>query len=156
MWFLPVWTRQGHTKEKPQCENGKTKAMSGGIADTTSSSYRNIDKKQSVAHSARTLARSGENSASQWASNWSKAMPDQVHLCLSLPPKYSVANAVGRWKGQAAIRIHREDLGRRRNFTGLRFWARGYCVSTVGFEAAVIRQYIRNQEEQEKRAEQLA
>jgi hypothetical protein len=49
MWFLPVWTRQGHTKEKPQCANGTTKAMSGGIADTTSSSYRNIGKKQSLA-----------------------------------------------------------------------------------------------------------
>jgi REP-associated tyrosine transposase len=84
------------------------------------------------------------------------AMPDHVHLCLSIPPKYSVANAVGRLKGQAAIRIHREYLGRTRNFTGRRFWARGYCVSTVGFEEAVIRQYIRNQEEQEKRAEQLA
>jgi putative transposase len=84
------------------------------------------------------------------------AMPDHVHLCLSIPPKYSGANAVGRLKGKAAIRIHREYLGRTRNFTGLHFWARGYCVSTVGFEEAVIRQYIRNQEEQEKRAEQLA
>ena len=84
------------------------------------------------------------------------AMPDHVHLCLSIPPKYSVANAVGRLKGKAAIRIHREYLGRTRNFTGLHFWARGYCVSTVGFEEAVIRQYIRNQEEQEKRAEPLA
>ena len=68
----------------------------------------------------------------------------------------TVANAVGRLQGKAAIRIHREYLGRTRNFTGLHFWARGYCVSTVGFEEAVIRQYIRNQEEREKRAEQLA
>jgi putative transposase len=83
-------------------------------------------------------------------------MPDHGHLCLSIPPKYSVANAVGRLQGKAAIRMHREYLGRTRNFTGLHFWARGYCVSTVGFEEAVIRQYIRNQEEQEKRAEQLA
>ena len=61
-----------------------------------------------------------------------------------------------RLKGKAAIRIHREYLGRTRHFTGLHFWARGYCVSTVGFDEAVIRQYIRHQEEQEKRAEQLA
>lgn len=60
------------------------------------------------------------------------AMPDHVHLCLSIPPKYSVANAVGRLKGKSAIRIHREYLGRVRNFTGLHFWARGSCVSTVG------------------------
>ena len=59
-------------------------------------------------------------------------------------------------QGKAAIRMHRAYLGRTRNFTGLHFWARGYCVSTVGFEEAVIRQYIRNQEEQEKRAEPLA
>jgi len=84
------------------------------------------------------------------------AMPDHVPLCLSIPPKSSGANAVGRLKGKAAIRMHREYLGRTRNFTGLHCWARGYCVSTVGFEEAVIRQYIRNQEEQEKRAEQLA
>jgi putative transposase len=84
------------------------------------------------------------------------AMPDQVHVCLSIPPTYSVANAVGRLKGKAAIRMHRAYLGRTRNFTGLHCWARGYCVSTVGFDEAVIRQSIRNQEEQEKRAEQLA
>ena len=84
------------------------------------------------------------------------AMPDPVHLCLSIPPKYSAANAVGRLKGKAAIRLHREYLGRTRNFTGLHCWARGYCVRTVGFEEAGIRQSIRNQEAQEKRAAQLA
>ena len=83
-------------------------------------------------------------------------MPDQVHVCLSMPPKYRVANAVGRLKGKAAIRIHRAYLGRTRHFTGLHVGARGYCVSPVGFQQAVIRQYIRNQEEQEKRAEQRA
>src|SRR5262249_17287212 len=71
------------------------------------------------------------------------AMPDHMHWCLSIPPKYSVANAVGRLKGKAAIRMEREYLGRTRNWTELHVWARGYCVSTVGFEEAVIRQYIR-------------
>ncbi len=84
------------------------------------------------------------------------AMPDHVHLCLSIPPKYSVANTVGFLKGKAAIRIHREFLGRERNFTGYHFWARGYCVSTLGLDEQVIREYIRNQEEDEKRQEQLA
>jgi hypothetical protein len=78
------------------------------------------------------------------------------HLCLSLPPTSSVANAVGRVKGKAASRMPRAYLGRTRNVTGLHFWARGYGVRTVGFEAAVIRQDIRQQEEQEKRAEHLA
>ena len=83
------------------------------------------------------------------------ALPDQVHLCLSIPPKYSVTNTVGFLKGKSAIRIHREFLGRERNFTGLHFWARGYCVSTVGLDEQTIREYIRNQEEEEKRLEQL-
>ncbi len=83
-------------------------------------------------------------------------MPDYVYLCLRIPPKYSVANAVGRLQGQAALRIHRAYLGRTRHFTGLHCWARGYCVRTVGFDEAVIRHYSRNQEEQEKRAEQRA
>ena len=60
------------------------------------------------------------------------AMPDHVHLCLSILPKYSVATAIGRLKGKSAIRIHREYLGRKRNFTGFHCWAKGYCVSTVG------------------------
>ena len=83
------------------------------------------------------------------------AMPDHVHLWLSIPPKYSVANTVGWLKGKAAIRIHRECLGRERNFTGLHFWARGYCVSTVGLDEQVMREYIRNQEQEEKRQEEL-
>jgi putative transposase len=83
------------------------------------------------------------------------AMSDHVHLCLSIPPKFSVANTVGFLKGKSAIRIHREYLGQKRNFTGFHFWARGYCVSTVGLDEAVIREYIRNQDEAEKRQEQL-
>jgi len=84
------------------------------------------------------------------------AMADHVHLCLSIPPKYSVANALGKLKGKSAIRIHREYLGRARSFTGFHFWARGYCVSTVGLDEARVREYIREQEEREKKEEQLA
>jgi putative transposase len=84
------------------------------------------------------------------------ARSDHVHMCLSIPPKYSVANTVGFLKGKSAIRIHREFLGRERNFTGYHFWARGYCVSTVGLDEETIRAYIRNQEEEEKRLEQLS
>jgi putative transposase len=83
------------------------------------------------------------------------ALPDHVHLCLSIPPKYSVANTIGFLKGKSAIRIHREFLGKDRNFTGYHFWARGYCVSTVGLDEQTIRDYIRKQEEEEKRQEQL-
>jgi len=83
------------------------------------------------------------------------AMVDHVHLCLSIPPKFSVANTAGFLKGKSAIRIHREYLGRQRNFTGFHFWARGYCVSTVGLDEQTVRAYIRTQEVEEKRQEQL-
>lgn len=83
------------------------------------------------------------------------AMSDHIHLCLSIPPKYSVAHIVGYLKGKSAIRIHREYMGRKQNFTGFHFWARGYCVSTVGLDEEKVRAYIRNQEEDEKREEQL-
>jgi len=77
-----------------------------------------------------------------------KAMSDHIHLCLSIPPKYSVSHVVGYLKGKSAIRIHRELLGERR-MTGLHFWAKGYCASTVGYDEAAIRQYIREQEERD-------
>jgi len=83
------------------------------------------------------------------------AMPDHVHLLLSVPPKLSVANTVGFVKGKSAIQIHRKFLGRQQNFTGFHFWARGYCVSTVGLDEEKIRAYILNQEEEEKRQEVL-
>jgi putative transposase len=83
------------------------------------------------------------------------AMSDHVHLCLSIPPKYSVAYTVGFLKGKSAIRIPREFLGRQRGMTGLHFWGRGYCVSTVGLDEQTVRDYIRHQEEEEKREEQM-
>jgi len=82
-------------------------------------------------------------------------MPDHVHLLLSVPPKFSLANTIGYVKGKSAIRIHCQYLGRERTFTGFHFWARGYCVSTVGLDEQKIRAYIRDQEEEEKRQEQL-
>ena len=83
------------------------------------------------------------------------ALSDYVHILLGIPPKFSVANTVGCLKGKSAIRIHREYLGRQRNVTGYHFWARGYCVSTVGLAEEVIRDYIRKQEADEKKQEKL-
>jgi putative transposase len=76
-------------------------------------------------------------------------MPDHIHMCLSIPPKYSVAFAIGFLKGKSAIRIHRELLKMRR-VTGLHFWSRGYCVSTVGLDEDTIIKYIREQESRER------
>lgn len=82
------------------------------------------------------------------------SMADHVHLCLSIPPKYSVAHTIGFVKGKSAVRIHR-DLLRERRMTGLHFWAPGYCVSTVGLDEQRIRQYIREQEQLETGQGQL-
>jgi putative transposase len=83
-----------------------------------------------------------------------RAMPDHIHLCLSIPPKYSVAHVVGFLKGKSAVRIHRELLNERR-MTGLHFWAKGYCVSTVGYDEETVRQYIRDQEGRDSRQMRL-
>ena len=76
------------------------------------------------------------------------SMPDHIHMCVSIPPKYSVAHTIGFLKGKSAVRIHRELL-RERRMSGLHFWATGYCVSTVGMDEGRIRQYIREQEKLE-------
>lgn len=72
---------------------------------------------------------------------------DHVHMLISIPPKYSVAEIVGFIKGKSAIAIARQFSGRQRNYNGERFWARGYAVSTVGFELEKIKEYIKNQEQ---------
>ena len=94
-------------------------------------------------------------SGTAWSWVEGHALSDHVHVLLGIPPKLSVANTVGFLKGKSAIRIHREYLGRPRNFTGYHFWARGYCVSTVGVAEEVIRDYIRKQEADEKKQEKL-
>ena len=81
--------------------------------------------------------------------------PDHVHVYLAIPPKYAVAQVVGYMKGKSAIHIARTFGGRVRNFTGEHFWARGYFVSTVGRDEEVIRKYIRRQEEEDRRVDQL-
>jgi putative transposase len=82
-------------------------------------------------------------------------MPDHVHMMISIPPKYAVSQVIGYIKGKSAIHIARVYGERRRNFVGQHFWARGYFVSTVGRDEATIREYIRNQEAEDKRQEQL-
>jgi len=80
---------------------------------------------------------------------------DHVHMLLSIPPKYAVSQVVGYIKGKSAIHLVRVYEGRRRNFTGQNFWARGYFVSTVGRDEAQIREYIQHQEAEDRRLEQL-
>ena len=80
---------------------------------------------------------------------------DHVHMLISIPPKYSVAQVVGFIKGKSAIHIARTYAGRRRNLTGQNFWARGYFVSTVGRDEKTVREYIKKQEAEDRRLDQL-
>ena len=80
---------------------------------------------------------------------------DHVHMLISIPPKYAVSQVVGYIKGKSAIHLARVYAERKRNFVGQHFWARGYFVSTVGRDEAVIREYIRHQEEEDHRLDQM-
>jgi len=82
-------------------------------------------------------------------------MPDHVHMMISIPPKYAVSQVVGYIKGKSAIHIARQYAERKRNFVGQHFWARGYFVSTVGRDEEVIREYIRHQEHEDRRSDQM-
>jgi putative transposase len=82
-------------------------------------------------------------------------MSDHVHMMISIPPKYAVSEVVGYIKGKSAIHLARVYGERKQNFVGQHFRARGYMVSTVGRDETVIREYIRNQEQEDKRLDQL-
>ena len=82
-------------------------------------------------------------------------MPDHVHMCLSIPPKIAVVNVVGYMKGNSAITIARRFMGRAKNFTGAVFWARGYFLSTVGLDEGMVRAYIRHQDNEDERYNQM-
>ena len=83
-------------------------------------------------------------------------MPDHVHMLISIPPKYSVAEVIGFMKGESSIWIAQNVERKARNFTGHKFWARGYFVSTVGRDEEMIRAYIKNQEMQDRELDQLS
>ena len=71
--------------------------------------------------------------------------PDHIHMCIEIPPKHAVSSVIGFLKGKSAIAIARTFQGRKQNYTGASFWARGYAVSTVGFDEGIIREYIKDQ-----------
>lgn len=78
---------------------------------------------------------------------------DHVHMMIRIPPKYSVAEVVGYMKGKSAIAVARQFSGRKQNFNGEKLWARGYAVSTIGFEESQIRKYIENQQQLDGKGE---
>src|SRR5580700_4411736 len=81
--------------------------------------------------------------------------PDHVHMMIAIPPKYAVSQVIGYIKGKSAIHLARVYGERKRNFVGQSFWARGFFVNTVGRDEDAIRAYIRNQEKEDQRLEQL-
>jgi putative transposase len=85
----------------------------------------------------------------------SHLLPDHVHMLIAIPPKYAVSQGIGFIKGKSAIHLARVYGEHKRNFVGQHFWARGFFVSTVGRDARTIRDYIQNQEEEDKRLDQL-
>lgn len=80
---------------------------------------------------------------------------DHVHMLISIPPKYAVSQVMGFIKGKCAISIARNHVGKKRNFVGEHFWARGFFVSTVGRDEELVREYIRTQEQEDRRLDQL-
>ena len=82
------------------------------------------------------------------------AKADHMHMLLSVPPKYSIAMTLGYLKGKSAVRIHRELMRTKGTLFGRSFWARGYCVSTVGYDEASVRRYIQEQEKLQRDQDQ--
>ena len=82
-------------------------------------------------------------------------MPDHVHMMIAIPPKHAVSQVIGYIKGKSAIHLARVYGERKRNFVGQHFWARGFYVSTVGRDEQAVRKYIREQEEEDKRLDQM-
>ena len=80
---------------------------------------------------------------------------DHVHMMIAIPPKYALSQVIGYIKGKSAIHLARVYGERKRNFVGQHFWARGFYVSTVGRDESVIREYIRKQEQEDKRLDQM-
>ena len=77
-------------------------------------------------------------------------VPDHVHRCVEIPPKPAVASVIGFLKGKSSLAIARQLGGKLKNFTGEHFWARGYAVSTVGYELEAVKRYIREQEKDDQ------
>ena len=106
--------------------------------------------RQELGEIFHTLARQKESLIEE-----GRLMSDHVHMMISIPPKYAVSQVVRFIKGKSAIHIARRYSGRQRNYTGQHFWARGYFASTVGRDEQVIREYIRRQEKEDKRIDQM-
>ena len=129
-----VWECKYHAVWIPKC---RKKQLYGGVAKYLGTIFRE-------------LARERESRIVE-----GHLCPDHVHMLIEIPPKYAVSQVIGYIKGKSAIAIARRFVGRQKNFSGQNFWARGYYVSTVGRDETMIRKYIREQETEDRRLDQL-
>ena len=130
-----VWECKYHVVFIPKC---RKKVMYGQIRRELGSVFRELSRqKECEIHEGH-------------------LMVDHVHMLIWIPPKYSVAQVMGFLKGKTAIHIARVYAGRRKSFVGQQFWARGYWVSTVGRDETAVRRYIREQEQEDQRLDQLS
>jgi len=111
--------------------------------------------RQNKTASGPSVSRSGATERKECRIEEGHLMPDHVHMLISIPPKYSVAQIIGYMKGKSSIWIAQNVERKMRNFLGHKFWARGYFVTTVGRDEEVIRAYIRNQELADRQLEQF-
>ena len=109
-----------------------------------------VELRQHLGEVFRQLARQKESRIEE-----GHLLADHVHMLIAIPPKHAVAQVIGFIKGKSAIHLARVYGERKRNFVGQHFWARGYFVSTVGRDERVIRDYIRKQEQEDARLDQL-
>ena len=129
-----VWDCKYHVVFIPKC---RRKTLYGDLRRYLGEVFRRLaQQKESRIHEGHLLS-------------------DHVHMLIAIPPKYAVAQVVGFIKGKSAIHLARVYGERKRNFVGQHFWARGYFVSTVGRDERVIREYIRKQEQEDARLDQL-
>ncbi len=128
------WTCKYHVVFIPK---GRRKMLYGQLRDHLGEIFRNLAQQKE-----------------SWIEE-GHLMIDHVHMMIAIPPKYAVSQVVGYIKGKSAIHLARVYGERKRNFVGQHFWARGYFVSTVGRDEAVIRAYIKKQEQEDQRLEQL-
>ena len=128
------WECKYHVVFIPKC---RRKALYGGLRKHLGEAFRKLaEQKESRIEEGHLL-------------------PDHVHIMISIPPKYAVSQVVGFIKGKSAIHLARVYGERKQNFVGQHVWARGYFVSTVGRDEQTIRQYIRNQEQEDERLDPM-
>ena len=148
--------RQVHDRGEPDGRERKLKSLPMGV-QISCGVYSEMSATNAYKALRNHLGEVFQRLASQQESRIIEGhlMPDHVHMLIAIPPKYAVSQVIGFIKGKSAIHLARVYGEKKRNFVGQHFWARGYFVSTVGRDETMIRDYIRHQEQEDQRIEQM-